>query len=125
MNAFKFNSYLRTFLKLAALFAMAYWARILVVKYSIFLNFLIVFAILLFALIIWSGFGVKQDPFRSVKPLIPVSGVIRIAIELFYFGFAIYCLYAAGLYRLTWIYSNLVILHFAFSHRRIAILLKK
>ncbi|MEX0812674.1 MAG: YrdB family protein [Chitinophagales bacterium] len=122
MSAQQFNLYLRLILKILALFAMAYWAWQVDVEYIP--AVLRVFTVLIIALIVWGAFTVSYDPFKTAKPVFSIGGVARIFIELFYFGFAIFCLYDSGLFRWSWVYSNLVLLHFAFSHQRMATLLK-
>jgi hypothetical protein len=81
--------------------------------------------VVVLALLVWGVFTVENDPFRTSKPVVAVNGFVKLALELAYFGFAIYCLYSLGFDRWSWIFSNLVLLHLAFSYQRIMKILKR
>lgn len=64
-----------------------------------------------------------EDPSRSGAAPIPVPGVIRLPLELAFFGFAGWSLYASGAQTLGLILGAAVLVHYALSYDRIKWLL--
>ena len=67
---------------------------------------------------LWGGFRTPDDAGRSGKPLVAVSGRMRLLLEWTLFLFGTWCLYAAG--RSTWAgaFIALVAIHYALSYDR-------
>lgn len=68
---------------------------------------------------IWGFFAVPNDPSRSGAAPVIVSGIVRLAIELIIFAFAIWSLYNIESVRLSMIFAVAVILHYILSYDRI------
>jgi hypothetical protein len=73
----------------------------------------------------WGTFAVPGDPSRSGKAPVPVPGIVRLILELAYFGAATWALFATGLATLGWAYGLAVILHYLASYDRVGWLLQK
>ena len=72
----------------------------------------------------WGVFAVKDDPSRSGKTVIPTSGIIRLILELVFFGLAAWALFDLGYLKTGFAFSFLVVLHYALSFDRILWLIK-
>jgi len=75
--------------------------------------------------IVWGTFAVPDDPSRSGKAPIPVSGSLRLLIELLFFAIATWALYDLQEIELSSIFGGLVIIHYLVSYDRISWLLSK
>ena len=73
---------------------------------------------------VWGIFAVPADPSRSGKAPVPVSGVIRIVLELAFFGFAVWSLSTFAVPMLSLLFGVLVLLHYVASYDRIKWLLR-
>jgi Protein of unknown function (DUF2568) len=110
------NLVVRFLLELSALFALGLWGwhgrddgwRILVAL-----------AIPTVAAALWGIFAVPHDPTRSGAAPIPVSGLVRLALELGFFGCATLALNDLGFGTLTAILGTAVVVHYVFSYDRI------
>ena len=74
---------------------------------------------------LWGVFAVRDDPSRSGKTVVRTPGPIRLMLELTLFGAAPWMLFDLDYQKLGWIFSAVVILHYATSYDRIAWLLKQ
>jgi hypothetical protein len=72
---------------------------------------------------IWGVFAVPEDPSRSGAAPVVVSGIVRLAIELAIFAFAIWSLYNIDSISLSRILGIAVLLHYILSYDRIIWLL--
>lgn len=120
MGSHPLNLALRFLLELAALSSMAVWGW---QRGDGWLRFLLAAAIPIVAGALWGTFAVPDDPSRSGGAPIPVSGVVRLAIEAFIFGFGIWMLRDAGFPRAAWVFAAIVVAHYAISFDRIRWLL--
>lgn len=118
----QWNFFLRQILVILALSAMLYWLWQFGFSYPV--KIVYAAAILILTFLIWIVIGNRKDPYKSAKPILKVSGGLKLSAELAFFAFSIYCLFQLGLTRWSWIFSNVLLLHYAFSHQRIASLLK-
>ena len=75
--------------------------------------------------VIWGTFAVPDDPSRSGKAPVPITGVLRLLLELIFFFLAVWCLYDLGFSGLGRVFGLLVAMHYAISFDRIKWLLKK
>ena len=67
----------------------------------------------------WGAFAVPNDPSRSGTAPIAVPGILRLAIELAIFVFAIWTLYDLEYTKLSWIMGIIVAIHYITSYDRI------
>ena len=74
---------------------------------------------------LWGVFAVPNDPSRSGKTVVPTRGLIRLILELALFGAATWILFDLDFQKLGWIFSMVVLIHYASSYDRIAWLLKQ
>jgi hypothetical protein len=113
------NLALRFFLELAALYFMGYWGW---TQHDGVLRYLLAFGLPLLAASVWGMFRVPGD---GGAPRVRVSGLVRLLIEVLFFGFAIWGLFDAGATTTGWIFGGLVLFHYLISYDRIGWLLKQ
>ena len=89
------------------------------------LRYLLVATLPLLAAVLWGTFNVPDDPSRSGKAPVPVSGFLRFTLELAFFALAVLVLCDLGWITPAWIFSAAVLVHYALSYDRIAWLLKQ
>ena len=75
--------------------------------------------------VIWGTFAVPGDPSRSGGAAIVTSGIVRLIIELAFFGFAIWALYNTGFIKISTELGIIVTLHYIVSYDRIIWLLSR
>ena len=73
---------------------------------------------------IWGTFAVPNDPSRSGNAPVPTSGLIRIFIELAFFGFATWTFLQMGYERSGWVFCTIALAHYLISYDRIIWLLR-
>jgi len=116
------NLALRFILELLVLFIAAYWAWTTqsgMEKYISIITQPIAIAT------IWGVFAVPNDPSRSGKTVVAVSGIIRLVIEVIVFGSGVWFMYKSINPLYSRMFASIVILHYAISYERIAWLLKQ
>lgn len=67
----------------------------------------------------WGTFAVPGDPSRSGGAPVPVSGMVRLALEAAFFGFACWALYDAGATVSSLALAAVVIVHYVLSSERV------
>ena len=98
MGSHPINLVFRFILELCALTAIGIWGW----KQSDgFFRFVLSIGIPIILAAIWGVFAVPDDPSRSGASPVVVSGIVRLAIELAIFAFAIWSLYNIGSIRLS------------------------
>lgn len=112
------NLALRFFLELAALYCMGYWGW---TRHEGALPYLLAFGLPLLAASVWGIFRVPGD---GGAPRVRVSGLVRLLIEVLFFGFAIWGLFDAGATTAGLIFGGLVLFHYLISYDRIGWLLR-
>lgn len=122
MGSHPLNLALRFLLELAALVAMGFWGWSLTPDWA---RFLFAAGIPIFAAVVWGVFAVPGDPSRSGRAPMPTPGVLRLAIEIGFFAFAVWALFDLGSTVLGAIFAALVVVHYALSWDRIAWLLRR
>ena len=110
------NLVVRFLLELSALCVMGLWGWH---RRDDGLRILVALAIPLLAAALWGTFAVPHDPTRSGSAPIPVSGILRLALECGFFGFAIWALSDLKFARLAAIFGAAVAVHYALSYDRI------
>lgn len=116
------NLGVRFILELAALAAMVYWGW---QQNDGIFRFALAIGVPILAAVLWSTFAVPGDRSRSGRAPVPVPGIVRLALELAFFGFAVWALYDAGLVISSIGTGVIVIIHYAVSYERIGWLLRQ
>ena len=121
MGSHPANLAIRFILEMAALVAMALWGWS---QDQGALGLVAAVCVPAAAAATWGVFAVPGDPSRSGRAPVPVSGVLRLAIEAAFFAFAIWSLHSAGHGALSTIFGATVIGHYIASYDRVAWLLQ-
>mgnify|MGYP000898998314 CR=1 FL=1 len=69
---------------------------------------------------LWGVFRVPNDPGSAP---VAVPGLLRLALEVAYFGFAVWALHNANLPALAWTLAAVLMAHYALSYDRVLWLL--
>ena len=120
MSTHPINLAVRFLLELAALAAVGVWGW---KQSDSWPRFIWAIGLPLLLAAAWGTFAVPDDPSRSGGAPVPTSGMVRLALELAFFGLATWALYATGYTRLSLVFGGLVVVHYALSHDRIVWLL--
>ena len=116
------NLALRFLLELTALGALGYWGW---AQTDSWWRVVSALAVVLFAAVLWGTFAVANDSSRGGSGLVQVPGLARLALELLIFGAAAYALKSVGRPTLAIVFTALVLIHYVWSHERIAWLIKQ
>lgn len=122
MSSDPINLALRFLLELAALFSFGYWGW---TQHEGGMHFFLAIGLPLLAAALWGTFAVPNDPSRSGKAPIPVSGILRLALELAFFVVATWFLFDAGQQSWGRILGALTLFHYVISYDRLRWLLKQ
>lgn len=87
------------------------------------LRYLLAIGLPLLVMTLWGVFAVPDDPSRSGSAPVPVSGVVRLLLELAVFAAGAVALWSAGYPRWGIVLAIVVGLHYAVSYDRIRWLL--
>jgi hypothetical protein len=113
--------YFRFFLELAAFVAAGAWAY---GQAEGLLGGTLALVIPLVMALVWGIFSAPNDPSRAGKPPVAVPGWLRLLIEVFFFGFAIWCVFALGLQMWGWLLAAAVLLLYGLTIQRVRWLLR-
>ena len=116
MGSHPINLIVRFALEIAALFFMGNWGW---KQSDSWTKFLFAIGIPLVAVVLWGVFNVPDDPSRSGNAPVPVSGWIRLSLELVFFAFAVWAAYSSGYHQFAMIMAAFTILHYIVSYDRI------
>jgi hypothetical protein len=116
------NLTLRFFLEVIALGAIGWWAW---AQTDSWWRAPLAIAAVLLTATLWGAFAVPDDPSRGGSGLVHVPGVARLALELLVFGAGAYALRALGRPTPAIVFTVLVVVHYAWSHERVAWLIKQ
>lgn len=122
MGSNPINLAVRFVLEIGALIALGRWGWNAA---DGFLRYLLAFGIPLLAAVIWGTFAVRNDPSRSGKAPVPVAGLVRLVLEIAFFGAAAAALLASGSRQLAWIFGVVVLVHYLLSYDRILWLVRQ
>jgi len=89
------------------------------------LRFVLALGIPFLAAVLWGTFAVPDDPSRSGEAKVPVPGIVRLLLELAFFGAATWSLFAMDVTTLGWIYGIAVLIHYVISYDRISWLVRQ
>lgn len=112
------NLALRFVLELAALAVLAVWGWS---QHEGIVRVLLAVGLPLLGGVVWAVFRVPGD---GGAPIIVVSGVLRLLIELVLFAFAASLLYSAGQQTVAIVFAIVVIVHYVLSYDRVGRLLR-
>ncbi len=109
------NLTLRFALEIAGLFAFALWGW---TQHVGVLRYLLAIGAPLAAAILWGVFR-AEEPLGPQKPPVTIPGALRLALEIAFFGLAVWAFYAAG--RPIWglVFALLVLFHYLISYDRV------
>lgn len=116
MGSHPLNLALRFLLEMSALLSMGLWGFRIVDGWP---RFVLAIAIPVLAAIAWGTFAVPDDPSRSGAAPIAVPGILRLALELFFFAAGVWALANLGYTRVAWIMGTVVAMHYLVSYDRI------
>jgi hypothetical protein len=116
MGTHPVNLVVRFLLELSALFVLGLWGWH---QRDDGFRIVAALAIPLIAAALWGTFAVPHDPTRSGSAPVPISGVLRLALELGFFGSATLALYDLGFGKLTAALGTAVVIHYLLSYDRI------
>ena len=122
MASHPLNLTIRFLLELAALAALGYWGWH---QSDGPLRYVLALGIPLIAAAAWGIFAVPNDPSRSGQAPVPVSGLVRLGLELVFFCFATWALFDLGLTTLGWAMGIVVLIHYGTSYDRLQWLMKQ
>lgn len=119
MSRHPINLAVRFILELIALFALGAWGW----RHGEgALRFVFAAAAPLIAAVLWGALRVPGDASSAGNAPIPVSGFVRLLLELVFFDFAAWCLFTIRpIYG--WIFAIVVLIHYAVSYDRVRWLL--
>lgn len=119
MGSNPLNLALRFFLEIAALMAMGYWGW---QQSETWTRFLLAPFVPLLAAVLWATLRVPNDPGKAP---VAVPGIVRLLLELVFFGFAVWGLFDAGATTWGWVIGVAVVLHYLLSYDRVLWLLRQ
>ena len=90
-----------------------------------FFKYILLFGLPIVAATVWGVFAVPNDPSRSGKTVVKVSGLVRLAIEFVVFGVGALVLYYTPYQTYALYFLGLVIFHYLISVDRLSWLLKQ
>jgi len=115
------NLAVRFILEILALVALGAWGKI---QFIGMWGFVLMILFPLLAATTWGTFNVKGDPSRSGKAPVPVPGIVRLLLELVFFGLATLALFSLNP-TYGWIFGLATLTHYLLSYDRILWLLKR
>jgi hypothetical protein len=114
------NLVLRFFLEIVALVSIGQWGWRLTGGP---LRWVLALGIPVLVAAVWAIFKAPDDSAVSGKVVVPVPGRVRLSIELAFFGFAIWTMFAGGKMLLGLAFLVAIILHYLWSMDRVTRLL--
>ncbi|MGM0621682.1 MAG: YrdB family protein [Bacteroidota bacterium] len=121
MSKHPLNLALRFLLEIVALTVFAVWGR---KAASGWWGVILAIGLPVFFAIVWGVFAVKDDPSRSGKTVISTKGIVRLILEILFFGLAALALFDLGFNIAGFAISILVLIHYVLSYDRVVWLLK-
>ena len=122
MGSHPLNLVLRFLLEIAALVAIGYWGFS---QHTGIWRFVLGLGGPLVAAVLWATCAAPSDPSRSGKAPVPVPGVVRLLLELAFFGLAAWALYDAGKPILALVLAGVTTAHYALSYDRVIWLIRQ
>jgi Protein of unknown function (DUF2568) len=110
------NLALRFVLELCALAALSYWGWL---QTDTWWRYVLMLGLPALAAAAWGTFAVRDDPSRSGGAPVPVPGILRLVLELAFFGLVCWALYDVGAIVSSLSLAVLVAVHYVGSHERV------
>ena len=73
---------------------------------------------------LWGGFRPPNEPHHPTHPVVAIPGLVRLLIETLAFGGGAWGFFSAGATTTGWIFTVVVLVHYALSYDRVAWLLR-
>jgi hypothetical protein len=89
-----------------------------------FLRYLLAIGLPLLIAYLWGAFRTPNEPHHPTHPTLAVPGWGRLLVEAVTFGGGAWGLFSAGATTTGWLFTIIVIVHYAFSYDRIIWLLR-
>jgi hypothetical protein len=115
------NLAVRFLLEMGALVALGYWGW---QTGTGVLRYLLTLGVPLLAAIGWGSFRTPNEPHHPTHATVPIPGWLRLLYETIFFGGAAWGLFATGATTMAWIFTVVVVIHYALSYDRVAWLLQ-
>ena len=122
MGSNPINLAVRFILEIAGLVALGWWGWN---QGEGIFRFALTLGIPILAAVLWGTFAVPDDPSRSGTARVQVPGIVRLLLELVFFVFATWSLFATGATTLGWIYGIVVLVHYVVSYDRVLWLIRQ
>ena len=122
INVNSINLGVRFLLKCTSLITLGVWAY---VQGEGLLKWVLALAVPILSAVIWGVFAVPDDPSRSGNAPIPVSGLMRLLLELAFFASAVWALTALQPPLFAYLFGIVVLLHYLVAYQRLAWLLRQ
>ncbi|NQV70491.1 MAG: YrdB family protein [Pseudohongiella sp.] len=122
MNVNSINLGVRFLLECTSLITLGVWAY---VQGEGLLKWVLALAVPILSAVIWGVFAVPDDPSRSGNAPIPVSGLMRLLLELAFFASAVWALTALQPPLFAYLFGIVVLLHYLVAYQRLAWLLRQ
>ena len=116
------NLAFRFFLEVAGLVALGWWGWN---QAEGMLRGVLAIGAPLLAAALWGILAVPGDPSRSGEAKVSVPGVVRLLVELAFFGAATWSLFVMEATTLGWIFGIMVLVHYILSYDRVAWLIRQ
>jgi hypothetical protein len=113
------NLVIRFLLEISALISMGIWGW---QQSDGILRYVFAFGVPLIAAAVWGTFRVPNDP---GKASIVIPGLLRLAYEVVFFGFATWALMDANYVELAWVIAVILVIHYIISYDRVIWLIKQ
>ena len=88
------------------------------------LRYVLAIGLPLLMAVLWGGFRPPNEPHHPSHATIPVSGKVRLLIEALAFGGGAWGFFSTGATITAWVFTIIVIVHYALSYDRVAWLLR-
>ncbi len=115
MGSHPVNLMIRFLLELTALASVGLWGW---KSFDGTLQYVLGLGLPILMTIVWGTFAVPDDPSRSGKAPVPVSGLIRLVIEFIFFALGVWVLYDLEYLILCYAFGGLVLIHYIVSYDR-------
>ena len=115
------NLVVRFVLEIVALVALGYWGWHTGTGT---IRYLLALGLPLVAALLWGSFRPPNEPHHPTHNVVPIPGWLRLLFEAVFFGGAAWGLFAVGATPTAWIFTIVVLIHYALSYDRIAWLLQ-
>ena len=112
------NLLVRFVLEISALISMGIWGWS---NGNGIFRFLFALGIPVIAAALWGTFRVPNDPGKAP---ITIPGILRLACEFIFFGFATWALFETNYLTMGWIFLIVILIHYLISYDRIILMLK-